>query len=284
MKGKGRTDKNERRAKLKEMLAAGPVSLRTLTRSLKVDSKTIGKDIEALERKEGLKVNVSADGYGLEEVSDDGPGARPFLSTLDGDDAVPGPPIWKDLLRELYSALYSRRKVVATIALADEEEEEMVLHPHFLAHFPESFYLFAAREEGGLVNIPLAKLLAVRGLNESFRDIIYYEYKIRYREGWVPRGSDYAVTLRFPATAAWASGLRMCCVQEVEYSGGDTVISFRTDDLECVSRLAVFLGSSVKVEKPSLLKSLIDAHRLGALRVYRGAATRRAGWITRHES
>lgn len=268
---------------MKEMLAAGPVSLLTLTCSLDVDAKTIGRDIEALERKEGLKVNVSADGYGLEEVSDDGLGARPSLSTLDGDDAVPGPPLWKDLLKELYSALYSRHRIAATIALGEEEEEKTVLNPHFVAHFFESFYLFATKQGGGLVNISLTNLLAVRRLNEPFRDLLYYENKIRYGEGWVSSGKDYDVQLRFPATSPWARNLILCRAQEIECVGDDTLISCRTDDLESAARLVMFLGASVKVERPNLLKSLIDAHRLNSLKVYTGAALRRSGWNKGHE-
>ncbi len=159
-------------------------------------------------------------------------------------------------VKTISEALYARHKVCVTT-----KEETCVIHPHFLSHFSRDILLFAyCPEKAALINYPLRSITAAEAIPEFFFDPMLSTEKLKYGEGWIDAGTLYKVELCFPGSPAWTRNLVLAGEQEVEWLGKNTIISFTTDDLECVRALVLFLGGLITVRRPVLLRSTLRRH------------------------
>ena len=249
-----------------------PNTLASLAEALDVTQRTVCRDLAYMKEELGLPVeHVYGRGYyyalpvpPLEEVQG-----------LDPRNAPPPPPqrlnarTTAETLEKIHSALYGQKKISVTLTRKGVSDGAWVLHPHFLSRVASRLILFAYRpDRRELVNIPVEQLEGVTVLPDKFLDPPLSEAKVKEGEGWIRSGSLYKVSLRFASSLAWARELQLADGQVLEVSGPHTTIRFRTDDLEAVRRLVFFLGDSVMVEEPAILRSLLRFHLLRMLRAY----------------
>ncbi len=249
-----------------------PNTLASLAESMGVTQRTVCRDLAYMKEELGLPIE-HAYGRGYYYAL-----PVPPLEDLEGLDprgAPPPPPVRRnarptaETLEKIHSALYGQKKISASVTRKGEDEGTRVLHPHFLSRVASRLILFAYRpDRRELVNIPVEHLEGVTVLPDKFLDPPLSEVKVKEGEGWIRSGSLYKVSLRFASSLAWARELQLADGQMLEVSGPYTTIRFRTDDLEAVRRLVFFLGDSVMVEEPAILRSLLRFHLLRMLRAY----------------
>ena len=165
----------------------------------------------------------------------------------------------RPLLDEVYEGLASRRKLFlrAPALCADA----FVLHPYFLSHMAGGLRLFgylSGREQ--LADFPVSMLTEARCLPDTFEDALATEPRVRHGQGWIPSGTRHRVCLRFRASAGWAKGLKICAGQSIEVFQEHILVRFSTDDLGAIQRFTRALGSSVTVEEPGVLRSLLRSY------------------------
>jgi len=176
----------------------------------------------------------------------------------------------RQAIEAIHQALYSNRKLqVLLTAEAGEDSGPFVLHPFFLSKVAGEWVLFAFREQDrALVNIPARHCGEVKLLDETFADCPAGPAKMRGTQGWLSSGKLFSVTLRFAHWARWAERLMLAPGQTMWVEEGEVRIRFRTDDLEQVRRLVLFMGDGVTVEEPAVLRSILRFHLLRLLRSY----------------
>jgi len=249
-----------------------PNTLASLAEALGVTQRTVCRDLSYMKEEMGLPIEHSyGRGYHyalpvapLEDLEDRPPRSTPPKRPLrrSSRDTVA-------ILEKIHAALYGQKKITVTIAGEGGEDASWVLHPHFLSRVASRLTLFAYRpDRRELVNIPVQSLSKVAVLADRFLDPPLSEIKVKEGEGWIKSGSLYKVSLRFPSSPAWARNLQMADGQVVETTASHITIRFRTDDLEAVRRLVFFLGDTVTVEEPAILRSLLRFHLLRMLRAY----------------
>jgi len=247
-------------------------TLASLAEALMVTQRTVCRDISYMKEEMGLPIEHSyGRGYHyalpvppLEDTENrdfrSAPPKRPMRQSSRDTVAI---------LEKIHSALYGQKKITVTIAGEGGEDVSWILHPHFLSRVASRLTLFAYRpDRRELVNIPVQNLSKVAVLADRFLDPPLSEIKVKDGEGWIKSGSLYKVSLRFPSSPAWARDLQMADGQVVETTTSHITIRFRTDDLEAVRRLVFFLGDTVTVEEPAILRSLLRFHLLRMLRAY----------------
>ncbi len=249
-----------------------PNTLASLAEAMGVTQRTVCRDLAYMKEELGLPIeHAYGRGYyyalpvpPLEDVEQIDPRSTPPPPALRKSARATA-----ETLEKIHSALYGQRKISVSVSRQGEDNGTWVLHPHFLSRIASRLILFAYRpERRELVNIHVEQLKGVTVLPDKFLDPPLSDVKVKEGEGWIRSGSLYKVSLRFASSLAWARDLQLADGQVLEVSGPHTTIRFRTDDLEAVRRLVFFLGDSVMVEEPAILRSLLRFHLLRMLRAY----------------
>ncbi len=248
------------------------VTLVRLAEALGVTSRTVCRDLDFMKRELGLPLAHTprrAYHYAI---------PVPPLDTSDpmrmamAKPAVPttGALKRRQAIEAIHQALYSSRKLqVRLTEEAGEDPGPFVLHPFFLSKVAGEWVLFALRaQDRALVNIPARNCGEVKLLDETFADCPPGPAKMRGTQGWLSRGKLFSVTLRFADWARWSERLMLMPGQEMWVRDGQVRIRFRTDDLEEVRRLVLFMGEGVTVEEPAVLRSILRFHLLRLLKTY----------------
>lgn len=263
----------KRAGKMDRLLRSNtPNSLASLAEALGVTQRTVCRDLSYMKEKMGLPIEHSY-GRGYHYAL-----PVPPLENMENRDPRSAPPKrpmrrssreTAEILEKIHSALYGQKKITVTVDGEGGKGASWVLHPHFLSRVESRLTLFAYRpDRRELVNIPVQNLSKVAVLPGRFLDPPLSEIKVKEGEGWIKSGSLYKVSLRFPSSPAWPRDLQMADGQVVETTASHITIRFRTDDLEAVRRLVFFLGDTVTVEEPAILRSLLRFHLLRMLRAY----------------
>jgi len=248
------------------------VTLIRLAEVLGVTPRTVCRDLDFMKRELGLPLAHTprrAYHYAIPVPPLDSSAAMQIAgakSTLPTSGALKR----RQAIEAIHQALYSNRKLqVLLTAEAGEDSGPFVLHPFFLSKVAGEWVLFAFREQDrALVNIPARHCGEVKLLDETFADCPAGPAKMRGTQGWLSSGKLFSVTLRFAHWARWAERLMLAPGQTMWVEEGEVRIRFRTDDLEQVRRLVLFMGDGVTVEEPAVLRSILRFHLLRLLRSY----------------
>jgi predicted DNA-binding transcriptional regulator YafY len=248
------------------------VTLIRLAEVLGVTPRTVCRDLDFMKRELGLPLAHTprrAYHYAIPVPPLDSSAAMQIAgakSTLPTSGALKR----RQAIEAIHQALYSNRKLqVLLTAEAGEDSGPFVLHPFFLSKVAGEWVLFAFREQDrALVNIPARHCGEVKLLDETFADCPAGPAKMRGTQGWLSGGKLFSVTLRFAHWARWAERLILAPGQTMWVEEGEVRIRFRTDDLEQVRRLVLFMGDGVTVEEPAVLRSILRFHLLRLLRSY----------------
>ena len=241
----------------------GPASLSELAERLGVGERTVRRDLAYIKETMGFPV-AWRDGIGFTYADE-------FLTLPALDERSPlsrrensSPPADSTRLsanlEAIHGALYAREKLLLRGDLSQEPRlpDLILVYPFFLARRMGDLILFGYRPDlKGLINQPVNRFFEAIRLPETFNERPVVGGEIRLTPEWIPSGTLHRVKLVFAPTARWAEDLWLSEGQVMGHKRGLLSVTFSTDDLESVRRLAVFLGKAVSVEEPAALKSMV---------------------------
>jgi hypothetical protein len=171
------------------------------------------------------------------------------------------------MLDQIHDGLLQHRKLLLRSPAL--RVDAFVFHPFFLSRVGGEMRLFGRMAgTGRLADFPVGALSEAECLAEPFDDALAAEPKIRHGSGWISSGMRHSVCLRFPSSCRWVMDMTICTEQSVEVSEDGILVQFSTDDVREVQRFAWALGTSVTVEKPGVLRSLLRSYLTDACPPY----------------